>query len=148
MSRVALRTIDLGYRPRSQFVPFHKRTARWSAIVAHRRAGKTVATVADLIDATLRTPHQNPRGAYVAPTFVQAKDVAWEYLKRFSAPIPGVQFNESELRVDYPTGARIRLYGADNADRMRGLYFDHVVMDEYADMNPSAWNEVIRPRSF
>ena len=145
MSRVALRTIDLGYRPRSQFVPFHKRTARWSAIVAHRRAGKTVATVADLIDATLRTPHQNPRGAYVAPTFVQAKDVAWEYLKRFSAPIPGVQFNESELRVDYPTGARIRLYGADNADRMRGLYFDHVVMDEYADMNPSAWNEVIRP---
>lgn len=108
-------------------------------------AGKTVATVADLIDATLRTPHPNPRGAYVAPTFVQAKDVAWEYLKRFSAPIPGVQFNESELRVDYPTGARIRLYGADNADRMRGLYFDHVVMDEYADMNPSAWNEVIRP---
>ena len=137
--------IDLGYRPRSQFIPFHRRTARWSAIVAHRRAGKTVATVADLIDATLRTKHPNARGAYVAPTFVQAKDVAWEYLKRFSAPIPGVQFNESELRVDYPTGARIRLYGADNADRMRGLYFDHVVMDEYADMNPSAWNEVIRP---
>lgn len=142
---MALQTIDLGYRPRSQFVPFHKRTARWSAIVAHRRAGKTVATVADLIDATLRTKQPNARGAYVAPTFVQAKDVAWEYLKRFSAPIPGVQFNESELRVDYPTGARIRLYGADNADRMRGLYFDHVVMDEYADMNPSAWNEVIRP---
>jgi len=108
-------------------------------------AGKTVATIADLIDATLRTPLENPRGAYVAPTFVQAKDVAWEYLKRFSAPIPNVQFNESEMRVDYPTGARIRLYGADNADRMRGLYFDHVVMDEYADMNPAAWNEVIRP---
>lgn len=108
-------------------------------------AGKTVATVADLIDDVLRCEKPNTRGAYVAPTFVQAKDVAWEYLKRFSAPIPGVQFNESELRVDYPNGARIRLYGADNYDRMRGLYFDFVALDEFADMNPAAWSEVIRP---
>lgn len=108
-------------------------------------AGKTVATIADLIDSTLRHKMPNARGAYVAPTFVQAKDVAWEYLKRFSAPIPGCTFNESELRVDYPNGARIRLYGADNYDRMRGLYFDFVVLDEFADMNPAAWSEVIRP---
>lgn len=145
MFRVPTQTVDLGYAPRPQFVPYHMRTQRWSALVCHRRAGKTVATIADLIDNTLRCDKPNARGAYIAPTFVQAKDVAWEYVKRFSAPIPGVQFNESELRVDYPTGARLRLYGADNYDRMRGLYFDFVVLDEYADMNPAAWSEVIRP---
>lgn len=137
--------VSLGYEPRPQFVPFHKRTTRWAAMVCHRRAGKTVGTIADLIDSLLRCPLANARGGYIAPTFVQAKDVAWEYAKRFSAPIPGVQFNESELRIDYPNGARLRLYGADNYDRMRGLYFDFVVLDEYADMNPAAWSEVIRP---
>lgn len=140
-----MQTIKIPYRPRPQFEPYHKRTERWAAIVAHRRCGKTVGTIADLIDDTLRCPLENARGAYIAPTYVQAKDVAWEYLKRFSAPIPGVKFNESELRVDYPTGARIRLYGADNYDRMRGLYLDNAVLDEYGDMNPAAWNEVIRP---
>jgi len=138
-------TVSLGYAPRPQFVPFHTRTQRWSALVCHRRAGKTVATIADLIDALLRCPKDNPRGAYVAPTFVQAKDVAWEYAKRFSAAIPGVTFNESELRIDYPNGARLRLYGAENYDRMRGLYLDFLVLDEYADMNPAAWPEVLRP---
>ena len=137
--------ISLGYRPRPQFIDYHKRKTRWAALVCHRRAGKTVGTIADLIDSVLRCPLSNARGAYIAPTFVQAKDVAWEYVKRLSAPIPGVSFNESELRVDYPTGARIRLYGADNYDRMRGLYFDFVVLDEYADMSPAAWSEVIRP---
>jgi phage terminase large subunit len=76
---------------------------------------------------------------------VQAKDVAWGYLKRFTGAIPGAAFNEVELRVDLPGDRRIRLYGADNYDRMRGLYFDGVVLDEYADMPPTAWDAVIRP---
>jgi hypothetical protein len=98
-----------------------------------------------LIDAALRCQKPDPRFAYVAPFYVQAKDVAWGYLKRFTAPIDGVKFNEAELRVDLPNGARIRLYGADNYDRMRGVYLDGVVLDEYADMPPAAWTEVIRP---
>jgi hypothetical protein len=121
------------------------RKERWACLVAHRRAGKTVACVADLIDAALRCQKPDPRFAYVAPFYVQAKDVAWGYLKRFTAPIDGVKFNEAELRVDLPNGARIRLYGADNYDRMRGVYLDGVVLDEYADMPPAAWTEVIRP---
>jgi len=121
------------------------RKERWACLVAHRRAGKTVACVADLIDAALRCQNPDPRFAYVAPFYVQAKDVAWGYLKRFTAPIDGVKFNEAELRVDLPNGARIRLYGADNYDRMRGVYLDGVVLDEYADMPPAAWTEVIRP---
>jgi len=140
-----VQTIDLGYRARPQFAPFHARKQRWSCVVAHRRAGKTVACLMDLIDAALRDTKTEPRYGYVAPFYAQAKDVAWAYLKRFTAPIPGVQHNESELRVDLPNKARIRLYGADNADRMRGLYFDGVVLDEAGDMDPRVWPEVIRP---
>jgi phage terminase large subunit len=76
---------------------------------------------------------------------VQAKDVAWNYLKHYTAPIPGCSKNESELKVVLPNGASIRLYGADNADRLRGLYFDGVVIDEPADIKPSVFPEIIRP---
>lgn len=114
-------------------------------MVAHRRAGKTVACLNDLIRAAMLCTKQDGRYAYVAPYYSQAKDVAWTYLKRYSAPIPGVTVNESELRIDYPNGSRVRLYGADNYDRLRGGYLDGVVLDEYADMSPAAWGEVIRP---
>lgn len=137
--------VTLGYEPREAFVAFHRRTQRWAAMVCHRRAGKTVACVADLVDAALRCDKPNGRYAYIAPFYTQAKDVAWTYVKQMSAPIPGVAINESELRVDYPNGARVRLYGADNADRLRGLYFDGVVLDEPADMRPSVWGEIVRP---
>jgi len=137
--------ISLGYEARPQFAPFHLRRQRWACLVAHRRAGKTVACVMDLIDAALRCDKQDARFAYVAPTYTQAKDVAWLYLKRFTAPLPGVEQRESDLSVILHNGARIRLYGADNYDRLRGLFFDGVVMDEYGDMDPRAWPEVIRP---
>lgn len=100
----------------------------------------------DLVDATLRCPLPEPRFAYVAPYFAQAKDVSWAYLKRFTAPIPGAVAHEAELRVDFPNGGRVRLYGADNYNRMRGIYLDGVVLDEPADFHPAAWPEVIRPR--
>jgi hypothetical protein len=139
------KVIDLGYRARKQFVPYHMRKERWACLVAHRRAGKTVACVADVLDAALRCTKKDGRFAYVAPQFNQVKDIAWNYLKRFVAPIPNASINESELRVDLPNGARVRLYGADNPDRLRGLYLDGIVLDEYADMHPSVWGEVIRP---
>ena len=137
--------IDLGYRARPAFHPFHTRKERWSCIVAHRRAGKTVACIMDLIDAALRCVKPNGRYAYVAPFYAQAKDVAWSYVKQYTSPLPNITQNESELRVDLPNGARVRLYGADNYDRMRGIYLDGAVLDEYADMDPRAWAEVIRP---
>lgn len=137
--------IDLGYRAREPFIGYHKRKERFACVVAHRRAGKTVASILDLIDAALRCQRPDPRFAYIAPFFAQAKDVAWTYLKQYTRPIPGTTINESELRVDFGTGARIRLYGADNADRLRGIYLDGVVLDEFADMDPNAWLEVVRP---
>lgn len=114
-------------------------------MVAHRRCGKTVACVNELLKAALDTNKQDARFAYIAPQWNQAKDVAWMYVRRFAGVVPGVEFNEAELRCDLPNGARIRLYGADNPDRLRGLYLDGVILDEYADMRPQVWGEVIRP---
>jgi phage terminase large subunit len=138
-------TIDTGYRPRNPFIPFHKRGQRFACIVAHRRAGKTVACIADLVDAALRIERPDGRFAYLAPLFNQAKDVAWAYLKQYAGPVLAAPPNETELRVDLVNGSRIRLYGADNPDRLRGLYLDGIVLDEYADMAPSVWGSVLRP---
>lgn len=100
----------------------------------------------DLVDAALRCDRPAGRFAYIAPFYTQAKDVAWTYLKQFVGAIPGIKINESELYVEMPhNGARVRLYGADNYDRMRGIYLDGAVLDEYGDMNPLVWPEVIRP---
>jgi phage terminase large subunit len=129
---------------RRQFEGLLTTTSRWAIVVAHRRAGKTVACVQRLVKGALECKLREPRFAYVAPLFNQAKDVAWHYLRHYAAPL-GAETNESELRVDLPNGARIRLYGADNPDRLRGLYLDGVVMDENADMRPSVFPEIIRP---
>lgn len=133
------------YKPRTLLLPFHERKQRWSVIVAHRRFGKTVGVINELVRGALTCPLEDPRFAYVAPTYSQAKDVAWTYLKRYSLSIPGALPNESELRVDFPNGGRVRLYGSDNYDRMRGIYLDGVVPDEYGDQDPRAWTEVLRP---
>lgn len=139
-------TIETGYLARPQFVPLHRREQRWGAAVCHVRAGKTVACINDLVDACLRCEKPNPRFAYVAPYFGQAKDVAWTYLKAYTERIPGATAHEGELRVDMPGGRRVRLYGADNYKRISGIYLDGVVLDEYGDMDPRAWKEVIRAR--
>lgn len=101
--------------------------------------------VNSLVDAALRCRREAGRYAYVAPLYNQAKDVAWEYLKRYALPVDGTTAHESELRVDFPNGARVRLYGGDNPDRLRGIYLDGVVLDEPAQMDPRLWPEVIRP---
>lgn len=137
--------ILIPYKPRDAFKPLHFRKQRWAVVVAHRRAGKTVACVNELIKAALTFKGGDGRFGYVAPFYRQAKAVAWDYVKRYSAVIPGVSVNESELRIDYPNGSRIQLFGADNADALRGLFFDGIVADEYGDWKPSVWGYVIRP---
>lgn len=139
-------TVELNFVARPQFLPYLTRTERWACIVAHRRAGKTVACVMDLIKRAIEHEGREPRFAYIAPTYTQAKDVAWSYLKEYTLPIPGMGKSESELTVTFPhNGARIRLYGAENYDRLRGLYLDGAIVDEAGDQDPRAWPEVIRP---
>ena len=136
--------IKLKYRPRSVFEDFHDRKERWAVIVAHRRCGKTVACINDLIVKALLENKQHAQYAYIAPFYSQAKSVAWRYLERFSEPVM-VKANQSELWVELINGARIRLFGADNPDALRGNFLDGVVLDEMADMKPSVWGEIIRP---
>lgn len=133
------------YEVREQFLPLHKRETRWFVGVAHRRAGKTVADINELIMGATRCRLANPRFAYVAPQLNQAKDIAWTYLKEYTTFIPGTKINESELWIELPGGSRIRIYGADNPDRLRGIYLDGVVLDEFGDMDPTIWTQVIRP---
>jgi phage terminase large subunit len=133
------------YEVREQFMPLHARTSRWFIGVAHRRAGKTVADINELVIGATRCRLPNPRFAYIAPQLNQAKDIAWTYLKEYTAFIPSVKINESELWVELPGARRIRIYGADNPDRLRGIYLDGAVLDEFGDMDPTIWTKVIRP---
>ena len=140
--------LTLGYRPRAHFRPFHASKKRWRYVVAHRRAGKSVAFINDLIRAALQNPRDVPvpRYAYVGPTFAQSKDLVWNYIKQYTKDLPGVSYSESELTCKLPTRAQITLYGGGQAyNRIRGLYLDGAVLDEYPLINPEALNSVIRP---
>jgi phage terminase large subunit len=117
---MAVREIEIPYAPRKAFMPFHNRTQRWACLVAHRRAGKTVAAINDIIRAAITSKDPMPLFGFVAPFRSQAKSVVWDYLKHYSLPI-AADSNEAELTVTLINGAKIRLFGADNADAIRGL---------------------------
>jgi hypothetical protein len=136
--------IELDYSPRTVFEGFHDRTERWAVIVAHRRCGKTVAVINDTIYRALTENKENGQYAYIAPYYAQAKSIAWLYLLRFSEPVRKTA-NQSELWVELINGAKIRLFGGDNPDALRGNFLDGVVLDEMADMKPRLFGEVIRP---
>ena len=139
--------ITTGYVPRVWQRGVHEalRRVRFAVLVVHRRGGKTVLAVNALIDAALRHKSNDGRFAYIAPLLKQARDIAWDYLRQYTAAIPGVEYHESMLEVRLPNGARIRLYGGDNPDAVRGIFLDGVVLDEVADLRPNLWSEVIRP---
>lgn len=149
MARAKIRTRPANdYLARAQFLEFHSRSKRWAVIVAHRRAGKTVACVMELLTRALATPKKDARYAYIAPFREQAKTVAWNYLKHYATAVvknPEEDFRESDLEVRLFNGSHVRLFGADNPNALRGMYLDGVVMDEHADMRPNLWGEVIRP---
>jgi hypothetical protein len=150
MNESTTKTISLGYRPHPYQQQVHDAILRhrFCVLVCHRRFGKTLLAVFSLIDAALRhdsAKYPNGRYAYIAPYRNQAKEIAWLYLLAACLRIDGVKKNESELWVEFPNGARITLYGADNADTIRGKYFDGVVGDELADWKAHVWGEILRP---
>jgi hypothetical protein len=139
-------TITIPYRPREVFKPFHGRAQRFAVGVAHRRCGKTVGTVNDMIKRAILSPLPAYMGAYIAPYRNQAKKIAWAYLKQYSRPLWAAKPNETDLFVTLRgNGATLSLYGADNADALRGGYLDDAILDEYADMHPAVWGAVVRP---
>ena len=141
----SIETVTTGYKPRAPQKEIHKaiKENRWVTAICHRRMGKTVCAINQLIHSALNCTKENPQLAYIAPTYSQAKRIAWDYLKEYTRPLGGVA-NVSELRVDF-LGRRISLYGADNPDALRGIYLDGAVIDEYGDVHPSLFTEVLRP---
>ena len=140
--------MKLEFDCRSQFRDLFESPKRWGIIVAHRRAGKTVACIQRLIVRALTEGKADGRYAYIAPFREQAKTVAWGYLKQYAYGVvkdPANDLRESDLQVRLINGSTVRLFGSDNPNAIRGMYLDGVVLDEYADMRSSLWGEVIRP---
>jgi len=137
--------IEIPYKPREHQLKVHEllEGKRFAVVVAHRRFGKTVAALNHLIREAVLNEKETPRYAYIAPTYGQAKRVAWDYLVKYTTPLGGTN-NISELRVDF-WGRRIQLYGSDNPDSLRGQYFDGVIIDEVGDQNPKIWTDIVRP---
>lgn len=140
--------VRLPYRPRYPEAHALIASRRFFVIVAHRRFGKTILALNHLIRAAIDCGRRGGQFGYVGPFRNQAKAVAWKELKFYTAPIAGRRVNESELSVFLPDaagGASIRIFGADNPDALRGLYFDGVVLDEVAQMKPHVWEEIVQP---
>lgn len=145
-----IKRISTGYAPRPLQRIIHQNMKRFNVLVLHRRFGKTVLAINETIDRALRCPLKSPQYAYVAPTYGQAKRIAWEYLKEYTKDIPDSKPNEAELRVDIPRPhmndkIRFMLLGSENPDTLRGIYLDGVVLDEFAVCDPTIWGQVVRP---
>jgi len=115
---------------------------RFKVVAAGRRTGKSRLAAWLLIINGL----QAERGHvfYVAPTQGQARDIMWQTLLELGHPvISGSHINN--LQIKLVNGATISLKGADRPETMRGVSLKFLVMDEYADMKPDVWEQILRP---
>ena len=115
---------------------------RFRVLVAGRRFGKTYLACTELCRAAWG---KGRLALYIAPTYKQAKRIAWKPLKEFTRPFWASRPNETDLRIELLNGGTIALRGADNYDSLRGEGLDFVVLDEFASMAPEAWTQVLRP---
>lgn len=115
---------------------------RFNVLVVHRRAGKTVWAVLDEIVESMKILWDY---WYIAPTYRQAKKIAWRLIQKFGNQITGFTYNTSELQVTYNNGSTISLFGAENPDSLRGLDLKGVIFDEYAQQPSWIYWEIIFP---
>lgn len=142
---MAVVTIPYSPRPLQRTIHLALEAHRFGAVVCHRRFGKSVLAINHLIKGALTCTQQRPRFGYIAPTYRMGKQTVWDYIKYFSRPIPGAKPNESELRMDYPNGGQVRIYGGDDPDNLRGIYLDGAVLDEYGLHQSDIFTTVLRP---
>ena len=116
--------------------------ARFRILVAGRRFGKTFLSLVELCQAAWSPGRL---AWYIAPTYKQAKRVAWKPLKQMTRPYWASKPNETDLRIELTSGGTICLRGADNYDSLRGDGLDFLILDEYASIAREAWPEVLRP---
>jgi hypothetical protein len=117
--------------------------ARFRVLVAGRRFGKTELALVELVHTAWNKPGR--LCWYIAPSYRQAKHIAWRRLKSMLPVSSGVQALETDLTVRLGNSSSIALRGADQYDSLRGNGLDFVVLDEFAQMKPEVWTEVIRP---
>lgn len=155
-----IKKVSTGYIPRPLQAVIHANLKRFNVLVCHRRFGKTLLVINEMINKGIANTAHNPQYAYIAPTYKQAKMIAWEYIVDFTSEIPGVKVNKSELSVEIlregikdsrggwakkPDKIKFMLLGADNPDSLRGIYLDGAILDEYAQCDPIIWGEIVRP---
>jgi PBSX family phage terminase large subunit len=120
---------------------------RFRVINCGRRFGKTTLATLEIVGKAVM--NENQRIAYVAPTYQQARDIAWNEIKRHLPPDSSAnpEYNESRLEIKVNTGSTIVLRGWESIETLRGQAFDYIVIDEVAMMRNfwSNWQEVIRP---
>jgi hypothetical protein len=157
LARDPTKALSFNYEPRVQFLPYHNRTQRYACIIAHRRAGKSYALLNDMIvrALTMRPDGLRQQFALMAPTQTQARSIAWQYLRDQTACFAGAKGYkalEQHLTITLPDprntnkpGSTIMLVGAENAERLRGLFLDGIVIDEAADVADFIINQIIRP---
>jgi len=115
---------------------------RFKVVAAGRRTGKSRLAAWMLIINALQT--DKGQVFYVAPTQGQARDIMWQTLLELGNPvITGAHINN--LQIKLVNGAMISLKGADRPETMRGVSLKFLVMDEYADMKPDVWEQILRP---
>jgi hypothetical protein len=118
-------------------------TNRFRVAICGRRFGKTHLAIREI---SFFAKEPNREVWYVAPTYKQAKQIVWRKLKNKLKDLNWTKkVNEAELSIILKNGTTIALKGADNADSLRGVGLDFLVMDEFADIDPEAWFEVLRP---
>ena len=117
-------------------------SSRFKVIAAGRRTGKSRLAAWKLIIEGL----QCKRGHvfYVAPTQGQARDIMWQTLLEVGHPVIASS-HINNLQIKLVNGATIALKGADRPETMRGVSLSFLCMDEYADMKPEVWEQILRP---
>lgn len=142
-------TLQIAMHPAQRII--HDHPARFKVVAAGRRFGKTILAVIECILSGLAEENRSgvklrsdSEVVYIGVDREQARRNAWHYFKDFTRGI-GATFHENTSVITLPNGVRIRLLGMDNPDAARGMKLRFAVLDEYADMPPHVWPEIIRP---
>ena len=115
---------------------------RFQVIAAGRRTGKSRYAAWKLIIKGLEA--KKGQVFYVAPTQGQARDIMWQALLEVGHEVI-TSSHVNNLQIKLVNGAVIALKGADRPETMRGVSLSYLVMDEYADMKPEVWEQILRP---
>lgn len=143
--KISKGTLYNGYSPHKDQESVHGSNARFKVCVCGRRSGKTTLALNEILKHAWVNQDRLARIWYIAPNYRQAKTVAWEMLKDIIPEQIIASINEAELMIRLVNGSIIELKGADAQDSLRGSKLYFVVLDEYASMKRTVWEEIIRP---